>query len=405
MLDRLDAIQLQWGHDPKTVDGRAAPRPDDASSGGFNGATIRRPWMANPLKGGADGGRWLQWGHDPKTVDGQSARDEQGGGGGWLQWGHDPKTVDGWLQRPPRRAARLASMGPRSEDRGWHSQVLRRFSAASKPLQWGHDPKTVDGAALGLPEPADAHEASMGPRSEDRGWLKEEQKSLRAERRASMGPRSEDRGWARSLLYPCCPACGLQWGHDPKTVDGNLSALPANVGRAGFNGATIRRPWMARARSPRVRSALQASMGPRSEDRGWSMQLSARLPLIWCFNGATIRRPWMAGGGVTIPTGFGVPGFNGATIRRPWMVERKPGALPAGLGRLQWGHDPKTVDGLQALVREVREHEASMGPRSEDRGWPRNFLIHEGAAFLLQWGHDPKTVDGDSDPHPLHAES
>ncbi len=186
----------------------------------------------------------LQWGHDPKTVDGGDAEDTLLAVL-VLQWGHDPKTVDGLAEPGGVRTGGLL-------------------------LQWGHDPKTVDG----------------GP---------------------SLLVRSMRR-W-------------LQWGHDPKTVDGTGSRPTGRCAIACFNGATIRRPWMAAPRRGAPRRSPAASMGPRSEDRGWVEEVSRTHQSSFSFNGATIRRPWMvekiAGG-----KGIGKYGFNGATIRRPWMGGR-----------------------------------------------------------------------------------
>ncbi len=242
---RVAMVLLQWGHDPKTVDGARTHWADVRQMlPSFNGATIRRPWMELKKGGIFFSSHQLQWGHDPKTVDGRvcsvtSVAIPR------LQWGHDPKTVDGY-----RPTVAVASV--------WM-------------LQWGHDPKTVDGLL-------------------------------------------------RCSSRPCIPP--LQWGHDPKTVDGSSNGAKCS-GSRGFNGATIRRPWMGFRPYPSA---------PRSNR------------------------------------------FNGATIRRPWMDENDPGAR-----------------GLSA---------ASMGPRSEDRGWPRrNSALERCSDCPLQWGHDPKTVDGPGYPH------
>ncbi len=212
----------------------------------------------------------------------------------------------------------------------------------------------------------------------------------------------------------------------------------------GFNGATIRRPWMG------------------------SRPVTNRGAVVAGFNGATIRRPWMVGCSghldalpVSLQWGHDpktVDGthrccggfrphrsrFNGATIRRPWMARRsacqsrptptrlqwghdpktvdgsKRSRNPYGQsGVLQWGHDPKTVDGLDRcstpvaplagfngatirrpwmatypLSQQMWAELASMGPRSEDRGWLGLAVLGSGLLSRLQWGHDPKTVDG-----------
>ncbi len=66
-----------------------------------------------------------------------------------------------------RRNRREASMGPRSSDRGYDGKGLGYPEV--KGLQWVHGPQTVvmtDARRFGRVFPA----ASMGPRSSDRGY-------------------------------------------------------------------------------------------------------------------------------------------------------------------------------------------------------------------------------------------
>src|SRR5262249_2905105 len=62
--------------------------------------------------------------------------------------------------------------------------------------------------------------------------------------RASMGPRSENRGYVNYLLKIRC-------------VDGS------------FNGSTVREPWLCSAARTALSQLGSASMGPRSENRGY----------------------------------------------------------------------------------------------------------------------------------------
>ncbi len=135
----------------------------------------------------------------------------------------------------------------------------------------------------------------MGPRSEDRGWRPNaliRGRGIVGVVRASLGPRSELRVRTAAEASLVCDA-QLQWGHDPKTVDGGGRPGVTSGGRPSFNGATIRRPWMDGLQIIWL-SAGPASMGPRSEDRGWESGILACSPRDFRrFNGATIRRPWM----------------------------------------------------------------------------------------------------------------
>ncbi len=88
-------------------------------------------------------------------------------------------------------------------------------------LQWVHGPQTVV-MAIAKAKRAGCYEASMGPRSSDRGY------------------------------------------EDTDGID--LEA------RQGFNGSTVLRPWLwpTPRLAPDNRSA--ASMGPRSSDRGYAVE-------------------------------------------------------------------------------------------------------------------------------------
>src|SRR5262249_10222280 len=115
--------------------------------------------------------------------------------------------------------------------------------------------------------------------------------------------------------------------------------------QSGFNAATVRRPW---------RTA--------STRRGWT-------PGRPCFNAATVRRPWrtldLTADGkwlILLQCGHGPKTVENAADGGTWE----------GLPRLQCGHGPKTVENY--VVPEIISQlaEASMRPRSEDRGEPRD---------------------------------
>jgi len=82
-------------------------------------------------------------------------------------------------------------------------------------------------------------EASMGPRSNDRGnvhaiighW------SVFA---ASMGPRSNDRGNASAALREFLSVVRLQWGRDQMIAEITSQGTSAGKHRGSFNGAAIK---------------------------------------------------------------------------------------------------------------------------------------------------------------------
>src|SRR5262245_56126936 len=78
-----------------------------------------------------------------------------------------------WLwrrQHAGAAAAGVASMGPRSENRGYVPEP-GAVVPVSFLLQWVHGPRTVV-MRLGWDERLTAEQASMGPRSENRGYAR-----------------------------------------------------------------------------------------------------------------------------------------------------------------------------------------------------------------------------------------
>ena len=92
-------------------------RPSPAS---FNGSTVREPWLWSELRFARSLKEWLQWVHGPRTVVMPIGLQP---GDYWktlLQWVHGPRTVvmRGGLSGGAA-SRRKASMGPRSENRGY----------------------------------------------------------------------------------------------------------------------------------------------------------------------------------------------------------------------------------------------------------------------------------------------
>ncbi len=134
-----------------------------------------------------------------------------------LQWVHGPRTVV--------------------------ISISMRMSPLSTRLQWVHGPRTVVIAA-DVETYYEIYRASMGPRSENRGYSRMWYILVRIHAQASMGPRSENRGYSR------CSASSISK-------------------RGSFNGSTVREPWLLRAGSADRGPGAEASMGPRSENRGY----------------------------------------------------------------------------------------------------------------------------------------
>ena len=109
-------------------------------------------------------------------------------------------------------AGRVASMGPRSDNRGY-----------GEPGNYPFQPKT----------------ASMGPRSDNRGYVTFTPPLGEDGREASMGPRSDNRGYAIKLLGKKSRRTLLQWVHGQITVV-MTAALHDNPEDTGFNGSTVR---------------------------------------------------------------------------------------------------------------------------------------------------------------------
>ncbi len=224
---------------------RSCPTRRRNWSTGFNGSTVREPWLSLSLTASEFSGKWLQWVHGPRTVVMQEARRSCRQG----MEGFNGSTVrEPWLSM---------SMVPEVGRPGWQ-------------LQWVHGPRTV----------------VIEVRTAER---------RRIVRGASMGPRSENRGYAwycyrsRSRIKPgfngstvrepwlCCTATTNAEVRDcfnGSTVRepwlcheiGGLTDCRAN----GFNGSTVREPWL----------SLVATVGSSARHR--------------CFNGSTVREPWLS---------------------------------------------------------------------------------------------------------------
>ncbi len=206
-----------------------------------------------------------------------------------------------------------------------------------------------------------------------------------------MGPRSENRGYrSRSMRSTAIRGSCFNGStvREPWLSGSRRSVRNRRAGR--FNGSTVREPWLSTPISatrllldplqwvhgPRTVVIFRsrgdrgvegsASMGPRSENRGYQRRTKRRPIPRRSFNGSTVREPWLCFTACPCATGSRCR-FNGSTVREPWLS----GPTTAVFSRGRW---------------------ASMGPRSENRGY-RWRLGHEWCApSSLQWVHGPRTV-------------
>ena len=277
---------LGRGIDDQQVAGRGAgqasmgPRPlgrgisatgarhgEDLSS--FNGATTSRSW--NPAGGAARPGRLglrfngattsRSWNRDVRRHDVGRNRASMGprplgrgiSASSSTSSPASPRfngatTSRSWnrLLRFAERVWPRASMGPRPLGRGIVNQDVAQMAASA--LQWGHDLSVVESAQRRARE-LRRHHASMGPRPLGRGIV-------------SAGPVFASISW-------------LQWGHDLSVVESDSCGSVAAAVRR-FNGATTSRSWNLDP-VQQLRTAPQASMGPRPLGRGISTPFPTRI--------------------------------------------------------------------------------------------------------------------------------
>ena len=166
--------ELQWVHGLITVVMRRrgvidAARHCEASMGprSDNRGYVR------PGTGPGQLYRQLQWVHGLITVVMGCDAGELSARRIGLQWVHGLITVVMRSRERQRERGRIASMGPRSDNRGY-----------------GHHDSRQPGIV----------KASMGPRSDNRGYARCSACSGRDRASASMGPRSDNRGYVGHVL-------------------------------------------------------------------------------------------------------------------------------------------------------------------------------------------------------------
>ncbi len=241
----------------------------DGATSGFNGSTVREPWLCRP-------------GRRTRTTAGCASMGPRSENRGYVaccgvwerieQRRFNGSTVrEPWLCRNFRHVVQPgsgASMGPRSENRGYVRQVERPLDK-HRPLQWVHGPRTVVMQTCQTTSGRRQVEASMGPRSENRGYEAVNGTYQRGWTRASMGPRSENRGYVETMKEPTGIVAELQWVHGPRTVVMCSASIVITVSvRASMGPRSENRGYDGESERAAPRGC-QASMGPRSENRGY----------------------------------------------------------------------------------------------------------------------------------------
>src|SRR5579884_1464054 len=208
-----------------------------------------------------------------------------------------------------------------------------------------------------------------------------------------MGPRSENRGYGLAVRIGVQEVLALQWVHGRRTVvmSAYWGRTPATFWLQWVHGrrtvvmlgnfqvtppqALVKLQWVhgrrtvVMARGIEEREAVSsASMGPRSENRGYGPSAAPSIPRRAGFNGSTVGEPWLWPLRASGCTEW-MPSFNGSTVGEPWLCTMLKAKLLAEL-LLQWVHGRRTVvmdhEGRQ---RRQPDRVASMGPRSENRGY------------------------------------
>ncbi len=278
--------KLQWVHGPRTVVIAAMTVSGGTVARGFNGSTVREPWLS---------GQCLHGLRKAGGFNGSTVREPWlcGRGiilippGGMLQWVHGPRTVV--MSHFPDTKCRNMQLqwvhGPRTVV----MYTAVNTSLCAERLQWVHGPRTVviirGRGWAGQPR---ALQWVHGPRTV---VMRSLSLSRRVGSGASMGPRSENRGYAQSQATHC-------------------------ASHTGFNGSTVREPWLWNGVNG-TGDAGWASMGPRSENRGYDISGAVKLPPESASMGprSENRGYWSGRASFSRPSAC----FNGSTVREPWL--------------------------------------------------------------------------------------
>ena len=240
----------------------------------------------------------LQWGRAHVSAESYRQRKTASPAGGKLQWGRAHVSAERCCSGSSRPTRLGASMGPRSRERGKLPAASRRarragmlqwgrahVSAERRPfavrhgglkssLQWGRAHVSAERARTVSPRPC-VGVASMGPRSRERG--------------KHLGPRGRLYRfllqWGRAHVSAESarrrpPRKKLQWGRAHVSAESSASTRTRSIGDASMGPRSRERGKRVMRRRRRV--TYGASMGPRSRERG----RAARL--VDGFNGAAL---------------------------------------------------------------------------------------------------------------------
>ena len=378
-------VLLQWSRGLSTAEGRSTAALASGSSPCFNGAAVFRPRRATSTSWTATRGSCFNGAavfrprRDPRLH--PLPREEVAS--------MEPRSFDrggeGRASTPAPPV--LASMEPRSFDRGGSPP---RWSVLSVlQLQWSRGLSTAEGARVRhrLAERADA---SMEPRSFDRGGPSRPRQRVFPSSRSLQWSRglstaeglSNLRGRSRYLV-------GLQWSRGLSTAEGwrgqgrerrapsrfNGAAVfrprrgrvvvRRGAGLPRFNGAAVFRPRRAFGALRLCRADHRASMEPRSFDRGGQGGQGRSPPAPPGFNGAAVFRPRREYELIDPSTPeYKLQWSRGLSTAEGKNAVQGLNAQPL----LQWSRGLSTAEGDPGGPTPSRPEEASMEPRSFDRG-------------------------------------
>ena len=299
-----------------------------------------------------------------------------------------PRSID------PRKAAlscdavlnrRLASMGPRSIDRGKRTSRARRRQdhelqwgrdrsiaesvtgasahATSGMLQWGRDRSIAESYVGCVLSSWWIDLASMGPRSFDRG--KCSRNAGRDRGNDSFNGAAIDRSRKVSSARTKHHSKSLQWGRG--SIDRGKAAIPSRTicsGRASMGPRSIDRGNEADYRERHGYLQLQWGRDRSIAERLVAVQVrTAPLSRLQWGRGSSIAERRIGGDGNDALS----IGFNGAAIDRSRKGDGSE-ALRLAVTLLQWGRDLIDRGKERSAGNGDQCCEASMGPRSCDRG-------------------------------------
>ena len=251
---------LQWGRVLTNAESRGC-RPSSRLDGRFNGAAFLRTRNLLTLSAMIELDHWLQWGRVLTNAESQPHGPERPREGP-LQWGRVLTNAESKSSTTPTRSKPSLQWGRVLTNA---ESPLRGLEAGGPTLlQWGRvltNAESVRQQTLRVRDEV----ASMGPRSYERGIGIYCADSCRPHG-ASMGPRSYERGIRGVVVtQPACVGASMGprsyergIGHGPGRSDliGLASMGPRSYER-GIRGVVVTQP-----------ACVGASMGPRSYERG-----------------------------------------------------------------------------------------------------------------------------------------